>query len=97
MGALQTYRRQFMAAAITVSVGIAFPLMLWMHNAYADARYVSHPEAIRAEIRQLDNALFEADQEISFAVTIEEKAKFIARHAHYDRQKQALILKLESL
>ena len=97
MGALQTYRRQFMAAAITVSVGITFPLLLWMHNAYADARYVSHPEAILAEIRQIDNALFEADQEISFAVTIEEKAKFIAREAHYKRQKQALILKLENL
>lgn len=74
----------------------AIPATVFIHNAYADARYVQKVDDLRQQIQQIDNALFEIDQEISFATTEVERRKWRARKAYYERQKAALVEKLKS-
>jgi len=84
------FRNKVVTAVITGVVLGVVPGILWVHNVWGDDRYVLKREAVVAMIVVIDNALFEADQELTFATTDEEKAKFTARKAHYQRQKDAL-------
>lgn len=91
----QTYKKSIIGALITVAIGGGIPTGLWIHNAYADQRYVSKSEAADMQIQQLDNKIFECQQEADLAKTPEEKAKWQTRKLYYENQKAALIRKLE--
>ena len=88
-------RNKVITAVITAVVVGMIPGSIWLHNAWGDDRYVLKREAVIAMIAAIDNALFEADQELTFAKTEEEKAKFEARVNYYDRQKEALTKQLD--
>ncbi len=81
---------------ITGSFGaITVFIILLLHNAWGDGRYELKDEAIRTEIARLDTALTVIDQEILFAESDRQKAKFIAIKAIYQREKEALREKLQ--
>lgn len=65
-------------------------IILLLHNAWGDDRYELKDDAIRKEIRRLDTQLTVVDQEIIFAESDRQKAKFEAIKAIYEREKQAL-------
>jgi len=90
------YKTTVLSIVFTVLIGGALPTALWVHNAYADDRYVQTTEMLRAAIKQIDHSLFEIDQEISFADNEVEKRKFVARKSYYDREKKELESKLKS-
>jgi len=71
-------------AAITVFI------VLIMHNAWGDSRYVLKEEARIKEIARIDVQLSIKDTEILFADTPAEKEKLAAIKAIYQRQKEAL-------
>jgi len=96
MSFFQTYKKSIVGGIITVILATGIPTIVWFHNAYADDRYVQKKEDIRNQIQQIDHALFEIDQEISFATNPRDKAKYEARRAYYKRQKEALRLRLTS-
>ncbi len=89
-------RNKIITAVITVLIASAIPSSIYLHNAWGDDRYVMKADDIRDQIRMIDYALFEADQELSFAKTDEEKAKFQARKNFYLREKEALTQLLAS-
>lgn len=99
-----TQRQNFFAAYKKVIIGAIIGLILtgsgtftvFIHNAYADGRYVQKTDDLRQQIQHIDNALFEIDQEISFSATDQERAKWQARKAYYLRQKEALQEKLSA-
>lgn len=99
-----TPRKGFFASYKKVIIGGLIGLVLtgsgtftvFIHNAYADGRYVQKTDDLRQQIQQIDNALFEIDQEISFSATDTERAKWQARRAYYLRQKDALKEKLNA-
>jgi len=91
---LNSFRNKVITAVIAVIVAGMIPGTVWVHNSYADNRYVLKEESIRSQILAIDHALFEADQELTFAVTDQNKAKFLARINYYQRQKEALNAKL---
>lgn len=93
-GFFVTYKKTVITALIGVFVAGVVPGTVWIHNAYADNRYVQKAESLREQIQQIDNALFEIDQEISFSETDQERRKWQARKAYYLRQKEALKEKL---
>lgn len=90
------HKNKVIGAVISVAIAGCVPSSVWIHNAYADARYVQQSDSLRARIQQIDNALFEIDQEIMFAPTDQERAKWQARKAYYERQKAALLEQLNS-
>lgn len=92
----KTYKKVIITALIGVGVTGGIPGTVWVHNAYADGRYVQQVDSLRQQVQQIDNALFEIDQEISFATTDGERRKWQARKAYYERQKEALLEKLEN-
>jgi len=94
MSFFKDHKVAILSAIIGVSVTGGIPTIVWVHNAYADDRYVQKTEQIRAEIRNIDNSLFEINQEISFAPDPRVKAKYEARKEYYENLKEALILKL---
>ncbi len=83
-------RNKIITAVLTVLIASAIPSSIYLHNAWGDDRYVLKAEDIRAQIRAIDYALFEADQDLSFAETEKEVAKYKARVKYYEREKQAL-------
>jgi len=78
----------------TIISGSLIFIIVVLHNAWGDDRYELKDEAIRKEIIRLDTALIVTDQEILFAESERQKAKFIAIKAIYERQKEALREKL---
>lgn len=94
MSFLHTYRKSIVGGLITLVLATGIPTLIWVHNAYADDRYVQKAESIRTQIQQIDNALFEIGQEIMLAADPKEKAKWVARKEYYKRQKAALTLLL---
>jgi low affinity Fe/Cu permease len=76
-------------SAITVFI------VLLLHNAWGDDRYELRSEAIEKEIRRIDTQLTIDDQEILFAESDKQKAKFIAIKAIHQREKEALREKLK--
>ncbi len=99
-----TPRKSFFATYKKVIIGGIIGLVLtgsgtftvFIHNAYADGRYVQKTDDLRQQIQQIDNALFEIDQEISFSADATERRKWEARKAYYLRQKEALKEKLDA-
>ena len=94
MSFFRTHKTIILTALIGGSITVFVPTIVWVHNAYADDRYVQKTEQIRSEIRNIDNALFEINQEISFAPDPQVKAKYKARKEYYENLKTALTLKL---
>ena len=84
------HKTMILSAIVGVMVTSSIPTVVWIHNAYADDRYVQKKEVLRMQIQNIDNALFEIDQEISFAPDVQVKAKYVARKEYYNRQKEAL-------
>ena len=96
MSFFNAYRKQITNTLIALILAGLIPSTIWIHNAYADGRYVQQTDSLRDRIQQIDNVLFEIDQEILFAESEKAKSKWQARKQYYERQKQALIEKLKS-
>ena len=92
----QKYKTQIIGGIIGIIITGGIPGSVWLHNAYADDRYVQQADAIRMQIQQIDNALFEIGQEVVFAENDEERAKWQARKEYYEREKESLRDLLES-
>ena len=75
--------------------GSAIFVILLLHNAWGDNRYELKADAIRQEIARIDTELTVIDQEIIFAESDQQKAKFVAIKAIYQREKEALREKLD--
>lgn len=69
---------------------ITISIILLLHNAWGDERYVLREEARIERIVELDAQLAIKDTEILFAETPREKEKLRAIRAIYERQKEAL-------
>ena len=95
-GFFETYKRLVITAIIGVVLTGSGTFTVFIHNAYADGRYVQKTDNLRQQIQQIDNALFEIDQEISFANTDADRRKWIARKEYYLRLKEALQEKLRA-
>ena len=95
-GFFATYKKAIVTTLIGLFLGGVLPGTVWIHNVYADTRYVQKVDDLRQQVQQIDNALFEIDQEISFASSDEDRRKWVARKAYYERQKEALLEKLKS-
>ncbi len=93
---LKQYKGKIIGSIIALVIASALPASVYLHNAWGDDRYVQKVEDLRSEIQAIDDALFEVNQEISFAVTDQDEAKFIARKAYYENRKEALKEKLRS-
>ena len=87
-------RNKIITAVIAVMIAGTIPSSIWLHNAWGDDRYVLKIEDIRSQILAIDHALFETDQELLFAETDQDKAKWQARINYYLRQKEALTQRL---
>ena len=96
MSFLKRYKGKIIGSIIALVVASAIPTSIYLHNAWGDDRYVQKVEDLRSDIQAIDDALFEVNQEISFAATDKEKAKFIARKSYYENRKEALKEKLKS-
>ena len=81
-------------AAGSFSVFAVF-IVLLLHNAWGDERYILRAESIRQEISRIDTQITVIDQEILFAEDEREKAKFEAIRSIYQREKEALREKLK--
>jgi len=95
-GFFATYKKFIIGSIIGLALTGSGTFTVFIHNAYADNRYVQKVDDLRQQIQQIDNALFEIDQEISFAQTDGERRKWEARKAYYLRQKEALQEKLRA-
>ncbi len=93
---LKRYKGKIIGSIIALVIASAFPTSVSLHNAWGDDRYVQKVEDLRSDIQAIDDALFEVNQEISFAENGKDKAKFIARKAYYENRKEALKEKLKS-
>jgi hypothetical protein len=89
------YKTQIIGSILGVIIAGGIPSMIWMHNAYADGRYVQQDDAIRQSIQRLDTMLTVMDQEILFAESDQQKAKFMAIKAIYVREREALKAELQ--
>ena len=92
---LKTYKK----TVITTLIGLAVPFLIVMsillHNAWGDDRYEKLGDAIRSEIQQIDNKLFDIGQEVIFATTDQEKLKWAESKEYYENLKEAFQEKLE--
>jgi len=89
--------RQTIVRSITGSLSlIVVFVVLLLHNAWGDGRYELKADAILKEIHRLDTELTVIDQEIIFAESDKQKAKFIAIKAVYQREKEAWARKLDT-
>ena len=95
-GFFESYKRVIIGAIIGVVLTGSGTFTVFIHNAYADGRYVQKTDNFRMQIQYIDNALFEIDQEISFAIDARDRRKWIARKAYYLRIKEALKQQLRS-
>ena len=84
------YKGKIIGTIITILVAGAVPTSTYLHSAWGDDRYISQTKDLRNQIQAIDNALFEVNQEISFAETDREKRKYIARKEYYVNLKEAL-------
>lgn len=76
--------------------GVAVFIILLLHNAWGDERYELKEEAIQKQIHRIDTELTIIDQEIIFAESDKQKAKFIAIKAIYQREKESLTRKIKT-
>ena len=92
---LKTYKK----TVITVGSGFIIPFLIFMsillHNAWGDDRYEKLGDAIRSEIQQIDNKLFDIGQEVIWATTDQEKLRWLASKEYYENLKEAFQEKLE--
>ena len=95
-GFFDSYKKVIITAVIGILLTGSGTFTVFIHNAYADGRYVQKTDNFRMQIQQIDNALFEIDQEISFAIDDRARRKWIARKAYYLRLKEALKEQLRS-
>ncbi len=86
----QSGKRNIVRAIVGFLSSFAIMVILVLHNAWGDDRYVLKADAIKKEIKVIDRELGLLDQEILFSETEREKAKFIAMKAIYERDKEAL-------
>ncbi len=91
-----SYKKVIITALIGLVLTGSGTFTVFIHNAYADGRYVQKTDDLRQSINDIDHALFEIDQEISFAETPKEQRKWKARHAYYLREKEKLQEKLKA-
>lgn len=89
-----TYLKPKTIQIITFIVLILIPTTVWVHNSYADNRYVQKTESIEDKIESIDNSLFEVNQEISFEENPKTLKKWVARQKYYDNKKKQLVEKL---
>ncbi len=83
--------KQTIVRSITGSLSlIVVFVVLLLHNAWGDSRYVLKEEARIKEIVRIDTQLAIKDTEILFAESVAEKEKLMAIKAIYQRQKEAL-------
>ncbi len=92
----RTYKRAIVTTIVGLCIAGAVPSTKYMHNAWGDDRYVGHLQDLRDQIQAIDNALFEIDQEISFATDNTARSKWTARKNYYQRQKDALKERLQN-
>ena len=76
--------------------GIVVFIILLLHNAWGDERYELKAEAIEKQIHRIDTEMTIIDQEILFAESDKQKAKFIAIKAIYEREKETLTRKIKT-
>ena len=95
MSFFQTYKKSIMGAVIALVISGGIPTTMWIHNAYADERYVSKVEDKITRIKQYDDKIFECRQGIAFAETAKERAKWEALKEYYENKKAALTTELE--
>ena len=91
----QTYRKAIISGLITACIAGGVPGLVWLHNAYADDRYVKQDEAIQSEIRQYNAKIYECQQEADLAKTQEERSKWLTRKLYYENEKEDAIRRLE--
>ena len=95
MNRIRTYKKTI----ITTAIGLIIPFLIFMsillHNAWGDDRYEKLGDAIRSEIQQIDNKLFDIGQEVIFATTDLENRKWLASKEYYQNLKEALQEELE--
>ncbi len=78
----------FKILAPIVGGAVVFVIII-LHNAWGDGRYVSHSQATEREIQRIDVQLTVSDQEIAFSDG-PEKEKFKGIRKIYEREKQRL-------
>jgi len=83
-------KKNVIRVAVSSLGAIIVFIALLLHNAWGDERYELREDAIQKEIRRLDTELTVIDQEIIFAESAQQKAKFLAIKAIYEREKGAL-------
>lgn len=96
MSFYQQYKKTLIGAVIGFVVVSVIPGTLWLHDSYADDRYVKHDQLTDRQIEQLDHKLFDIGQEILFAETEQQKAKWEANKEYYEREKAKLIRERDS-
>ena len=87
-------RKTAFGSLVGVVVSAIIYAILLFHNAWGDSRYELKQDAIIKDISRIDTQLTIVDQEIIFAESDKQEAKFIAIKAIYTRKKEALNTKL---
>ncbi len=88
---MPSFRKSIIFRTFISSLGaIVVFVILLLHNAWGDDRYVLRDEARIEEIARIDTQLAIKDTEILFAESDAEKEKLRAIKEIYERQKEAL-------
>ena len=95
MNWIRTYKKTFITTLISFAVPFLIFMYILLHNAWGDDRYEKLGDAIRSEIQQIDNKLFDIGQEVIFATTDQEKLKWTASKEYYERLREAFQEELE--
>ena len=82
------YKKTVITAGISFFIPFLIFMSIFLHNAWGDNRYVRTKEDIRQQISRIDMQLTVIDQEIIFAESERQKAKFIAIKALWQREKE---------
>ena len=83
------------ALIVSAGAGLLFIILL-LHNAWGDNRYQRTEKAVLSQISSIDMQLSVIGIEILFAETNQDKEKFEAMKAIFDRKKVALQQELQS-
>lgn len=75
----------------TLTVTGLISVVIFAGKSYADDEYVNEKELIEVQIDQLDNRLFEIEQDLIFRGSDEEARKLGALKGHYEAAKAKLI------
>jgi hypothetical protein len=93
-----TYKKTVITSIIGVFVVGVIPGISWLHVAWADGRYVQQNAVVLKQMSDINDTLFEIDQDIVEAASKEDptlKAKLKARKEYYERKKDELEKELD--